>query len=250
MPTGLTDAPKTGFWIAPADNTGAKSSVETQLLPYPTFVEYPSTDLGEIQETADGRVVVQVSNLDPRRRVWHWSNFGPEIATYERQYQWMRTLLARDRRARGQSPYVYVFDGSSNLLELDRSIDFTGASLSGTTVTVPTMASLVNFNQLTNAWVEVLAATTGTDSPAVYERRRVVSASSATSLTIESAFSSDTLNNSHLLLSWTQPVWFKARVVEVGRDLRSEGGSVRYTDTRLVFVIDDDINTTLSNLGS
>lgn len=247
MPTGLTDAPKTGFWLAPATSADAKSTVEVQIFPQPTWVEYPSADLGEIQETADGRVIVQVSNLDPRRRSWHWTNFGPESLSYERQYQFMRSLKARDRRAQGQSPYVYVYDATSDQLEINRSILFATGSLSGTTATVPNFSSVVHTGHLTNAWLEILPATSG-GSSAAYQRRRVTAAGSSTSLTLESAFTSDTLGNSDMLLSWSQPAWFRARVVEVTRELRNEGGPVRYGDSRFVFVIDDDLNTTLSNL--
>lgn len=248
MPTGLADAPKNGFWIAPAETAGTKSTKEVQLLPYPTYVEYPGNDMGEIQETADGRVVVQVSNLDPRRRTWHWVNYGPEILTYERQYQWMRALHARERRMRGQSPYVYVYDGSSNLLEIDRSIEFATGTLAGTSVTVSNFTAVVHQENLANAWLEVLPATSG-GSTAAYERRRVVSAPTATTLTLEQAFSTNTLGSSRLLLTWTQPAWFRARVIEVGRDFDTSGGNVRHPDTRFVFVIDDDIKTTLSNLA-
>jgi hypothetical protein len=66
-----------------------------------------------------------------------------------------------------------------------------------------------------------------------------VTAASNTSLTLEDSFSSDTLNNSDILLTWQQPVWFRARVVEVTREIRSEGGAVRYSSSRLVFVVDD-----------
>jgi hypothetical protein len=238
MPAGLTEAPKNGFWVSPATTTGAKSTVEVQLFPYPTWVEYPWQDIGEVQETADGRTVVQVGNHDPRRYSWVWANFGNEIATYERQYQHLRSFRARDRQVLGQNPYAYVYDGSVDGMQLRRAILFTNASLSGTTVAIPDLSSTVHASAITNGWLEITPATGG--SSAAYERRRVVTVTN-TSLTLESAFSSDVLNNSDVLLTWQQPVWFRVRVVEVTREMRSEGGSVRYNSTRFAFVVDDTV---------
>jgi hypothetical protein len=236
MPAGLTEALKSGYWVAPATTAGSKSSVETQLYPYPTTVEYPWQDIGNIQETADGRVVVQRSTHDGRRHTWTWSNYGSEVLPYERQYHMLRSLRARDRQTLGQSPYIYVYDGTADGMQLRRSILFTNAAISGTTVSIPDLSGVVHTSALGNSWLEILPATGG--SSAAYERRRVTAASN-TSLTLEDSFSSDTLNNSDILLTWQQPVWFRARVVEVTREIRSEGGAVRYSSSRLVFVVDD-----------
>lgn len=246
MPTGTTLAPKQGFWISFADANGAKSSVEQELSPYPSTVSYPTEDLGTVQETADGRVVVQVTGSDPRRRTWTWKNYGLDIPIYERQYRLLLSLRARHRQARGQSPYVYVYDGVTRSLLVNRSITVTGGiTLSGTTVTVPSLAAQVNSAHLASAWVEVLPGT----SPAQYERRRVVSSGSATTLTLESAFSSNTIGTSQLLITWTQPMWFKVRVLDTTRTLSEENSRSRFTDTLFRFVIEDDLADMHATVG-
>lgn len=245
---GLTSAPKVGFWVSPATTTGTRSSVELQLSPGPTSVEYPNMELGEMIDTADGRVVMQVGNADPRRHAWLWANYGPEVPNYERQYRWLESLKSRFRYASGQSPYVYVYDGTSRRLHVTRSLEITGASLNGTTVTVPSFASKVNAAHLRDAVLEVLPATGG--SAAAYERRSVLTAPTSTTLTLPDAFSTNTLGASKLRLTWTQPVWWKVRVLDTIRELRNEGGSVRYPMTRFQFVIDEPMGTIFDTLGA
>lgn len=248
MPQGLADAVKTGFWVAVEENNQVKSDLEIQLYPAPSRVEYPNAELGDAVETADGRVVFQVSNTDPRRRTWGWSNYGPELVNYERQHRWLESLKSRTRYARQQRPYVYVLDATTGLLNVRRDLTInSGMTLAGTSVTIPNITSKVAVGYLKNATLEVLPATTST-SAAEYERRIVTSAT-ATTLTLESAFSTNTLGNSKLLLSWSQPVWWKARVLDTTRDLRNEGGRVRYTESRFQFVIDEAMTTLTDTLG-
>lgn len=248
MPQGLTDAVKTGFWVAVEENTSVKSDLEIQLYPAPSRVEYPSTELGEPVETADGRVVFQVSNADPRRRTWFWSNYGPELLNYERQHRWLESLKSRSRYARQQSPFVYVLDASTGLLNARRELTInSGMTLAGTAVTIPNVSSKVAPDYLKNATLEVLPAASST-SAAEYERRIVTSATN-TVLTLSSAFSTNTLGNSKLLLTWSQPVWWRARVLDTTRDLRNEGGRIRYTESRFLFVIDESMATLTDTLG-
>jgi hypothetical protein len=249
MPTGLTNAPLTGFWVSPADDTGNKSSKDVRLAPAPTSVEYPNQDLGEVVETADGRVVFQASNYDPRLRTWAWSNYGPSVTPYETQQRWLESLRARLRYSRGQSPYVYVYDGASGLFSLTRSLRIgTPTTMNGTTVTIPNISAVVHPDHLKNAVLEVLPATSSSSTSA-YERRTVFSATN-TSLTLTEEFSTNTLGNSRLLLTWEQSVWWRVRVLDAVRDLRREGGTVRYTESRFRFAVDDDMSPTVSIVGT
>lgn len=252
MPTGLASAVKVGFWVSMADASGNKVTADTEIYPAPTRVDYPNAELGEAVETADGRVVFQVSSADPRRRAWIWNNYGPEILSYERQYQFLDSLKARYRYARGLSPFIYVFDGTTRRLDLNRRVRIgTPITVSGTSVTIPNIASLVADGYLKNAVLEILPATTNS-SPAVFERRTVLAAATTTNtiLTLNTAFSSNTLNNSTLLLSWSQPVWWKVRVLDTTRELRTEGGPPRYTESKFQFVLDDDVAETQQTLGT
>jgi hypothetical protein len=236
MPITLTTAPKPGFWIAMADLTGAKTAQETQLSPAPTAVEYPNTARGEFVDTADGRVVVQVSNRDPRRHSWTWMNFGPEITTYERQYQWLQQLASRTRLSLGLSPYVYIYDSATRLLNVNRSMTITPSGVSGTTITVPSMSSTVFPANLKNGVVEVLSAAGGSSFP--FERRSILNATSTT-ISITDALSGS-LGASQILVTWSEPAWWKVRIVDTTRELRGEGGSVRYSASKLTFVIDEE----------
>ena len=246
MPTGNTLAPKSGFWVAFANAAGAKSDVEVELSPYPSTVSYPAEDLGTVQETADGRVVVQVTGSDPRRRTWTWKNYGLDIAIYDRQYRLLNSLRSRTRQAQGQSPYVYVYDGVTSSLLVNRSLTITGGiTLSGTSVTIPNIAGQVHIGHLTSAWVELLPGT----SPAQFERRRVSVANSGTSLTLDMAFSSDTIGTSQLLITWTQPMWYRVRVLDTTRSISDDSSRTRFPETLFRFVIDDDLNDMHATVG-
>lgn len=216
------------------DLSGVKLNQDVQLQPGPTRVEYPNVDLGEIIETADGRVVTQVTNRDPRRRTWIWANAGPEIVTYERTYKWLQQLTARTRMARGLSPQIYVYDGVTGLLNVNRQVELTVSATVGRTLTVALPAN-VGPTQLVNAVVEVLPGTTAYP----FERRSVNGATS-TSLTIEDPFSGP-IGTSKVLLTWSEPAWWKARVLDTTRELRGDGGSVRYSNTKFTFVVDEEI---------
>jgi len=238
MPVTIS-AVKTGFWVAMADLAGAKTSLETQLNPAPTRVEYPNAELGDMVETADGRVVVQASSRDPRRRVWVWNNFGPEVVTYERQYRWLHQLSSRVRLSLGLSPYIYVLDGTTNLLNRRRT-HTTLATVTGTSTVynLTTALSNVAVEYLKHATVDVLPATSG-GSTAPYERRSVVSATTG-QITLDQALTQPLLA-SQLLITWTEPAWWKARILDTTRDLREEGGRPRYSTSRFMFVIDEEM---------
>jgi hypothetical protein len=237
MPITLATAPLTGFWIAMPGATLQVVGPQTRLHPAPTRVEYPNVALGEMVDTADGRVIVQASNRDPRRRSWIWSNYGPEIAVYERQQRWLQSLLARTRMAQGLPPFVYVYESPTGLLDVNRTITTTASSVSSNVITVPTLAG-VHPGNLKNAVVEVLPATSG-GSAFPYERRSVLSATTTT-LTLENPLSGAP-GSSQLLLTWSEPAWWRARILDTVRELRGDGGSVRYSASRFMFVIDEEM---------
>lgn len=252
MPTGLANARKVGFWVSMADANGNKLAPETEIYPAPTRTDYPGQELGEAVETADGRVVYQVSNNDPRRRAWIWNNYGPEITTYERQYRFLESLKSRYRYARGLSPFVYVFDGTTQRLNANRRLRIgTPITLAGTQITIPNVSAKVADAYLAGAVLEVLPAVTSS-STAAFERRTVLTAVTSTNtvLTLDTAFSTNTRGNSLLLLSWSQPVWWKVRVLDTSRELRTDGGPPRYTESRFQFVLDDDVNEQVDTVGT
>lgn len=236
MPISVTTTLQPGFWLAMPGANATTIGPQTKLSPGPTRVEYPNVALGEMVETADGRVVVQASSRDPRRRSWLWTNFGPELVVYERQQRWLQQLTSRYRMSQSLPPYVYVCDNITGLLNQNRSLTTT-ATVNGETITVPTLTG-IEPAYLKNAVIEVLPATTG-GSSFPYERRTVLGATSTT-LTIENPLSG-ALGASQLLLTWSQPAWWKARILDTTRELRGDGGSVRYSTSRLVFVIDEEM---------
>lgn len=236
MPVTLSTV-KTGFWIAMADLAGAKTGQEMQLTPAPTRVEYPNATLGELIETADGRVVMQASSKDPRRRTWVWSNYGPDVTVYERQYRWLHQLTARTRLTLGLSPYVYVFDGTTNLLNTYRSHTTAVTSMAGAVLTIPALPGTIALANLKNATIDVLS---GGNSSNPYERRSVMSATSTT-LTLDQPLASAP-GTSQIALSWSEPAWWKARVLDTTRELRDDGGRPRYTSTRFMFVVDEEMS--------
>lgn len=237
MPITPASALIPGFWVAMPGATPQEVGPQTRLHPAPSRVEYPNNELGNVLETADGRVVVQASNRDPRRRNWIWSNYGPDIAVYERQHRWLQSLLSRSRMSQGLPPFVYVYESLTGLLDVSRNVTTTASSVNGATITVPTLTG-VNPANLKNAVVEVLPAASG-GSTAPYERRSVLAATSTT-LTLDNTLSAAP-GNSQLLLTWSEPAWWRARILDTTRELRGDGGSVRYSASRLVFVIDEEM---------
>lgn len=231
MPT----APKAGFWVALADSNHLKSAVEVQLNPAPSKVDYPTVALGELIETADGRVVSQQPNKDPRRRSWIWTNFGPMVTAYERQYRWLEGLRSRQRLTEGQSPYIYVYDGTTNLLNKRQVITRNGVTLNGTRkiFTVADMSSLVVSSALVNATVDVYV---GTATSAA--QRVVVVAATDTTLTVDPAIDASVTGTLNLKITYLEPYWWRVRVLDTTRT-PLEAGVMKYAESKLVFVIED-----------
>lgn len=231
----MSTAPKSGFWVALADSNHLKSAVEVQLNPAPSRVDYPNAPLGEMIETADGRVVTQQPNRDPRRRGWLWTNFGPMIATYERQYRWLEGLRSRQRLKEGQSPYIYVYDGTTNLLNKRSVLTRNGATLNGarTVFTIADVSGTVVASQLVNATVDVYVG-----SATSAAQRTVVVAATNTTLTVQPSIDASVTGTLNLKITYLEPYWWRVRVLDTLRT-PLEAGNMRYAETRFVFVIED-----------
>lgn len=157
-----------GFWIAMADNTGARNvSTEWEVTPRPTTVEYPAEPTGTRIETA-GTVVVQQTARDTRVRAWRWQGYPGWFAPYQTLWSKIEPLRSRYRKLSGATtPYVYLKEDESKLFHR---------------VTVDTGTGAVSY---------------------AYD-------------------------------------WFRCRVLESSRLLRTEGSSlVVYAETVIRFVIDD-----------
>lgn len=228
----MSIVPVSGFWVALANADGSRSSLATELYPSPTTVDYPGTPAGEIIETADGRAVMQQPTYDSRRRSWVWRNFRPTVLTYERQFKWLQGLRSRERQARGHSPYVYVYDGTTGLLNRRRELVTTG-TVSGSALTVPNFSATVHPDVLRNATVEIFA--TGGTNPI-----QRVPITQATATTIQCSAPLDTLGAVDVRVYWDEPHWWRVRVLDAMRTPQTESGNVRYPESKFVFVIEDD----------
>lgn len=233
--TTMPTAPKLGFWIALADANHNKGTVEIQLSPAPSKVDYPATPLGEIIETADGRVVTQQTNRDPRRRGWIWLNFGPQVVRYERQYRWLEGLRSRVRQQAGQSPYIYVYDGTTNLLNKRSVLAKNAATLNGarTVFTVADMSTEVVPSQLANAVVDVYI---GTETSA--RQRSTITAATNTTITVDPPIDASVTGTFNLKITYLEPAWWRVRVLDTTRT-PLEAGLMRYAESKFVFVIED-----------
>jgi hypothetical protein len=229
-----------GFWVALADPTQAGhpmvAATALQLSPAPTFVTYPEGRWGDEIATGDGRVVVQQGNRDSRVREWHWSNYPGFLRTYERQFQMLKALRSRYRFEVGASPYVYVKDDSTNLLrqKLSASYTLTGA----TTTTMNVFGQSWTVDQFAGGVVEVLPAAAGGSGTGAFQRARILSNTNSI-LTLDTALTTVPINGRVAITYWQSP-YFRARLLDVDRRLIEQGGNVRYSDTVVRFVIDDD----------
>lgn len=77
-----------------------------------------------------------------------------------------------------------------------------------------------------------------------YERRSVLAATyvsaNTTTITLDNPLSG-VLELSQILLTWSEPAWWKARILDTTRELRTDGGPPRYTTSLLTFVIEEEI---------
>lgn len=227
------------FFISPVDPR-VTPGFEVMLSPAPTVVEYPGEMNGEKIETPDGRVVIQQPSNDARVRAWIWKGFPGFMPQYEKQYSLIQTFRSRYRQELGQSPYVYIKDTSTKRLRRKTNVIATVAA-SGSTTTVLSMSPAVTV--VSDAVVEVLGATFGGTGTGANQIRNV---SSMTTTTITCpAFTTIPHGAKLRITGWTDD-WFRARVIDVSRKMRDDGGNVRYDATLFSFVIED---TSYNDLG-
>ena len=230
--------PPKGFWVAMATSAHARSAVAVELSPAPTRVDYPTTPLGDMIETADGRVVMQQSTKDPRRRAWVWANFGPIITGYERQFRWLEGLRSRYRQQAGQSPYVYVYDGTTELMNKRQTLTTAVSSITATgserrVLNIADVSSTVHPSVLVNAAVDLYV---GGETSAT--QRVSITAATSTVLTATQTIDASVTGAVTAKISWLEPTWWRVRVLDTTRT-PLESGNMRYAESKFVFVIED-----------
>lgn len=113
-----------GFWYAYADTDGTLlSGSETELMPKPTRVVYPTEPLAQYLETSGGNVIQQQPNLDSRRRAWEWVGYPGWWVNYQALWSKLEPLRSRYRAAAGLNPHVYLKEDESQELCLITPVD-------------------------------------------------------------------------------------------------------------------------------
>lgn len=239
------------FWVALASTAAGHPRVagsEVQLSPAPTFVVYPEGLFGDVIATADGRQIVQQGSRDNRVREWHWQRYPGFLQAYERQFQLLRTLRSRYRREAGTgvSPFVYVRDDTTRLLR--RRVQ-TAHTLSGATSTTLTITPSPGWttDALKQGVVEILPSTSGGSGTGAYQVG-IIASNTANTLTTILPWTT-TPTGARVLVSYYEYPWFRARVIDVDRKLVDEGGNIRYEDTWMKFVVDEDQLALQPDLG-
>lgn len=221
------------FWYSKADSAGARiSGFDVMLSPGPSFVRYPKGIVGKIIETDDQSAIVQQSTKDGRQRQWVWANYRPDVIGYQVLWEQLNQLRSRNLIDAGAAtPYVYLKETESG--KLRRKINFTG------TVDSPFTSTTLQENSAgwtTNQFaLDRVALIDGTGAG---QERKIVSNDSDT-LTITPAWGTNPDGTTTFsIISWVDD-WFKCRVLSVTRDERERGGLTTFTETMLIFVIDD-----------
>jgi hypothetical protein len=226
------EALKMPFFISPVDPR-ITPGFEVMLSPGPTVCEYPGEQNGEKIETPDGRVIVQQPSNDARLRSWTWRGYPGSMPQYEKQYILIQTFRSRYRQELGQLPYVWVKDSVTKRLRKKSNVIATVAG-SGSTTTVLSMSPAVTV--VSDPVIEILASTFGGTGTGVNQIRNV---SSMTTTTITCpAFATIPHGAKVKLTGWTDD-WFRARVLDVSRKLKDDGGNIRFDTTLFTFVIED-----------
>lgn len=231
-----------GFWVALASATTGHPRVvgsEVQLSPAPTSVVYPEGVFGELLATADGRQIVQQGSRDSRIREWHWANYPGFLLAYERQFQFLQSLRSRYRREAGTgvSPFVYIKDDTTRLLRRRVQVAYTVSGTGASSITVSGSPGWTT-NALKDAVIEVLPATAGGSGTGAYQTATVVSNGASTLNTLLPWTTAPT--GARVLVSYYDYPWFRCRVLEVDRKLIDQGGNIRYSDSWMKFVVDED----------
>lgn len=220
------------FWVAVADPV-ANPTAARQLSPAPTRVSYDAAPLGSRRETADGRLIVQQPTLDNRVRAWEWVGYPGFLGAYERQFQFLSNLRSRYRYEAGLSPYIWVKEDSTKLLT--RKVVVTGTAGSGTSNTLT--VSGLTADAAVGGQIEIFPASIGGSGTGAYQLASIT-ANTSTVVTIAGTWGTIPTGAAYAITYFASD-WFQARVVEVSRELRPDGGNVRYDVSRFAFVIED-----------
>lgn len=134
--------------------------VVLQLSPAPTDIDYPEERLFVTHNSRDSGVVVQRSVRDNRPRRWTWVNYRPNIATYETQWETIKSLDAKTRLTAGYAdPYVEIWE------------DETGEGGFGllTSGTAPNFTTYANLKWTTVSFLQVHRSVRKGGGPVVFE---------------------------------------------------------------------------------
>jgi hypothetical protein len=229
------------FSIALADANGTRiSGSEVTLSPGPVRVDYPTEPAGSFIETPDGPRVKQQPSKDSRVRVWEWDKFPHYMASYERLYRLLEAQLSSYRVGLGLSPYVYVKDTETQRLRRWATETGTATGTQGGANVLTDTSKTWTLGQFTNCPV-ILVAGTGAGQMAT------INSNSTDTLVLNSTFGvAPVAGSTQYRVRYPTDDWFKARVVEVSRKTRDDGGVVMYDVTRFAFVLED---STYNDLG-
>lgn len=220
-----------GFYTALADASGIKITASEQLLsPAPTNVDYPTSPIGSRLPTPDGKVIVQQPIADFRERSWIWIGYPESMGAYQNLMKLLESLRSRTRiEAGAATPYVFLKDDTTG--EFTRLDIINGIATSGTATTLVDTGALFTVDALIGYEIEIID---GTGSG----QQRTVIDNDTTSVTVDTWTTTPDATSVYSMRGKLAE-FFRVRVLEVSRELSRGGGSVRYEQTRMVFVVDD-----------
>jgi hypothetical protein len=182
-------------------------------------VEYPPDAAGEIIDTDNGGVVQQQPSKDGRRHVWVWETYPEDHWGFRNLWPMLEALRSRYRKEAGLSSYVYLKEDITRRFRTRTTVTGTG---SGSSLTF-SMTGIPD--GVEDGWVECAGQV------------RAITASSGGTATI-GAFWNGSVSGTATVSYWTYD-WVRVRVLDVIRLPNDDGRSIRYKESRLVFVIDD-----------
>lgn len=220
-----------GFFISKADASGNRiAAADKELTPGPGQVEYPHEAAGAVLETAEGRTIQQQVVQDGRRRTWVWRGYPAWLQGYKNLWTVIEPLRSRYRTEFGAAtPYIYIKEDVTD--ELKRSVFYSGTATAASATTVTDSAQAWGVNALVGYVVEL------TQGSGAGEFRTIIS-NTATQVTTPAWSPTVPDTTTKYAIRGKVSDWFRARVLEVSRDIQSER-FLTYEETRLVFVIDD-----------
>lgn len=107
------------LYIAEANLDGTiNSGTISQLVPQPTYVDYPDRFTNEIRTSKDGYTIVQAPIKDTRPRSWIWKRYRSSVPKYDNLWNQIFNYQYRVRQNAipAKSPWVYVKDTESGNL--------------------------------------------------------------------------------------------------------------------------------------